>query len=152
MKTSFPLFALLGSLCAGLIAAPGSAKDNEHKHKGGPNGGKLFGQVQPHAEFLVQKDRTVAISFYDEAMKLVPVGAQTATLVAETKAGKTKIEFERKGNVLVSKGTLPEGDGYNLVLQFKQAAEAKPQNFRFKFETHDCGECRRMEYACTCDH
>lgn len=152
MKKSFPLFALLGALCAGLFAAPSSAKDTEHKHKGGPNGGRLFGQVQPHAEFLVQKDRTVAISFYDEAMKLVPVGAQTATLVAETKAGKTKIEFERKGNVLVSKGTLPEGDGYNLVLQFKQAAEAKPQNFRFKFETHDCGECRRMEYACTCDH
>ena len=152
MKTSFPLFALLGALCAGLFAAPSSAKDTEHKHKGGPNGGRLFGQVQPHAEFLVQKDRTVAISFYDEAMKLVPVGAQTATLVAETKAGKTKIEFERKGNVLVSKGTLPEGDGYNLVLQFKQTAEAKPQNFRFKFETHDCGECRRMEYACTCDH
>ena len=152
MNTSFPLFALLGALCAGLFAAPSSAKDTEHKHKGGPNGGRLFGQVQPHAEFLVQKDRTVAISFYDEAMKLVPVGAQTATLVAETKAGKTKIEFERKGNVLVSKGTLPEGDGYNLVLQFKQAAEAKPQNFRFKFETHDCGECRRMEYACTCDH
>ncbi len=152
MKKSFPLFALLGALCAGLFAAPSSAKDTEHKHKGGPNGGRLFGQVQPHAEFLVQKDRTVAISFYDEAMKLVPVGAQTATLVAETKAGKTKIEFERKGNALVSKGTLPEGDGYNLVLQFKQAAEAKPQNFRFKFETHDCGECRRMEYACTCDH
>ncbi len=152
MKTSFPLFALLGALSAGLFAAPGSAKDTEHKHSGGPNGGRLFGQVQPHAEFLVQKDRTVAISFYDEAMKLVPVGAQTATLVAETIAGKTKIEFERKGNVLVSKSTLPEGDGYNLVLQFKQAAEAKPQNFRFKFETHDCGKCRRMEYACTCDH
>lgn len=94
----------------------------------------------------------MAISFYNEAMKLVPAEAQTATLVAETKSGKTKIEFERKGNVLVSKGTLPEGDGYNLVLQFKQTAEAKPQNFRFKFETHDCGECRRMEYACTCDH
>ena len=128
-----------------MIAIPAAARDDEHKHNGGPNGGKLFGQVQPHAEFLVQKDRTVTISFYDEAMKPVPAAAQTATLVAETKAGKTKIEFERKG-------TLPDGDGYNLVLQFKQAADAKPQNFRFKFETHVCGECRRMEYACTCDH
>ena len=152
MKNLLPLFAIVGALCTGMITTPASAKDDEHKHNGGPNGGKLFGQVQPHAEFLVQKDRTVAISFYDEAMKLVPVAAQTATLVADTKAGKTKIEFERKGNVLVSKGTLPEGDGYNLVLQFKQTPEAKPQNFRFKFETHDCGECRRMEYACTCDH
>ena len=143
---------MLGVFCAGLIATTAAARGDEHKHNGGPNGGKLFGQVQPHAEFLVQKDRTVTISFYDEAMKPVPAAAQTATLVAETKAGKTKIEFERKGKVLVSKGTLPDGDGYNLVLQFKQAADAKPQNFRFKFETHVCGECRRMEYACTCDH
>lgn len=152
MKTLLLLFTIAGALCAGMFTTPASAKDDEHKHSGGPNGGKLFGQVQPHAEFLVQKDRTVAISFYDEAMKLVPAEAQTATLVAETKAGKTRIEFERKGSVLVSKGTLPEGDGYNLVLQFKQTAEAKPQNFRFKFETHDCGECRRMEYACICGH
>jgi len=54
--------------------------------------------------------------------------------------------------VLVSKTKLPDGDGYNVVVQFKQAAAAKPQNFRFKLETHTCGGCKRAEYACTCDH
>ena len=43
-------------------------------------------------------------------------------------------------------------DGYNLVVQFKQTADAKPQNFRFKLDLHTCGGCKRAEYACTCGH
>jgi hypothetical protein len=61
------------------------------------------------------------------------------------------VEFEKKGDVLVSKTKLPEGDGYNVVVQFKLTADAKPQNFRFKLETHTCGGCKRAEYSCTCD-
>jgi hypothetical protein len=52
----------------------------------------------------------------------------------------------------VSKTKLPEGDGYNLVVQLRQTADAKPQNFHFKLETHVCGECKRAEYACICGH
>ena len=59
---------------------------------------------------------------------------------------------EKKGDVLVSESKLPEGDGYNVVVQFKQTAESKPQNFRFKLDMHTCsGTCKRAEYACTCD-
>ena len=57
------------------------------------------------------------------------------TVIADAKGGKATVEFEKKGDVLVSKTKLPEGDGYNLVVQFKQTADAKPQNFRFKLET-----------------
>jgi hypothetical protein len=85
-------------------------------------------------------------------MKTVPPTTQTVTAIADAKNGKTKLEFEKKGDSLVSKTKLPEGDGYNLVVQFKQTAEAKPQNFRFKLDMHTCGECKRAEYACTCDH
>ena len=49
-------------------------------------------------------------------------------------------------------GKLPEGDGDNVVVQFKQTAEAKPQNFRFKLDLVMCGECKRPEYACICEH
>jgi hypothetical protein len=52
--------------------------------------------------------------------------------------------------VLVSKTKLPEGDGYNLVVQFRPSADAKPQNLRFKLDTHICGGCKRAEYACNC--
>ena len=147
MKTS--LLTLAGVLCAGLLTA--SAAD-AHKHLATPKGGKLLDKTEPHAEFVVEKDRTVTINFYDEKMKPVAVTTQTVTAIADAKDGKAKLEFEKKGDSLVSKTKLPEGDGYNVVVQFKQTPEAKPQNFRFKYDSHTCGECKRAEYACVCDH
>ena len=84
-------------------------------------------------------------------MKPVPVTVQSVTVMADAKGGKAMVEFEKKGDALVSKTKLPEGDGYNVVVQFKQTADAKPQNFRFKLETHACATCKRAEYACICD-
>ena len=53
---------------------------------------------------------------------------------------------------LVSKTPLPEGDGYNVVVQIKAKPDAKPKNFRIKYDTGTCGECKRPQYACTCGH
>jgi hypothetical protein len=148
MKTSLTLLTLAGVLCAGLLNL--NAADN--KQPASPKGGRLLEKTEPKAEFLLEKDRTVTITFYDAALKPVPAAAQSVTVIADAKDGKVKVEFETKGDVLVSKAMLPDGDGYNVVVQFKQAADAKPQNFRFKLETHACGECKRAEYACTCEH
>jgi hypothetical protein len=51
----------------------------------------------------VEKDRTVTLTFYGADMKPVPAQDQNATAIAETKEGKTRIQFEKKGDVLVSK-------------------------------------------------
>ena len=59
-----------------------------------------------------------------------------------------RISGEAKGG---KPAKLPKGDGYNVVVQFKQAADVKLQKFRFKLETRTCGGCKRAEYACTCD-
>ena len=147
MKATPQTILLTAALLVGLCAV--SAADK--KHLGGPKGGRLLEKTEPRAEFYVEKDRTVTITFYDAALKPVPIAAQAVTVLADAKDGKAKIEFEKKGDVLVSKARLPEGDGYNVVVQFKQTAEAKPQNFRFKLETQVCGGCKRAEYACTCD-
>ena len=147
MKTSLKLLTLAGVLCAGLLTLHAADK----KHLGGPKGGRLLEKTEPKAEFFLEKDHTVTITFYDAALKPVAVGAQIVTVVADAKEGKATVEFEKKGDVLVSKTKLPEGDGYNLVVQFKPTADAKPQNFRFKLDTHTCGECKRAEYACICD-
>lgn len=147
MKTSIKLLTLAGVLCAGLLTLHAADK----KHLGGPKGGRLLEKTEPEAEFFLEKDHTVTITFYDTALKPVAAGGQIVTVIADAKDGKTTVEFEKKGDVLVSKTKLPEGDGYNLVVQFKQTADAKPQNFRFKLETHTCGECKRAEYACICD-
>lgn len=148
MKTNLRILTLAAALCVGLFTANAAEK----KVKAGPKGGRILDKTSPKAEFYVEKDRTVTIAFYDEKLKPVPAADQTVTVIADAKAGKTTIALEKKGETLVSKTKLPEGEGYNVVVQFKQSAEAKPLNLRFKLDMHTCGECKRAEYACTCDH
>ena len=151
MKTQIRNLTLAVALCAG-IALTATAAEKDHKHKATPKGGRLLEKTEPHAEFVVEKDRSVTINFYNGEMKPVAATTQNVTVIADAKDGKAKLEFEKKGDSLVSKTRLPDGDGYNVVVQFKQAAEAKPQNFRFKLDMHICGGCKRAEYGCTCGH
>ena len=141
MKAKLKSHTIGAVLLAGLLTINAADK----KTIGGPKGGRLLEKTDPRAEFYVEKDRTVTIAFYDAALKPVPAAAQTVTVIADAKDGKAKLEFEKKGDVLVSKTKLPEGDGYSLVVQFKPTTDAKPQNFRFKLETHECGECKRSQ-------
>jgi hypothetical protein len=117
----------------------------------GPKGGRLLESEGIKAEFFVEKDHTVNIVFYDDALKKVPAESQIVTATAETPAGKTKLEFLKKGDELVSTTPLPEGHGYTVVVQIKRGIEAKPKNFRIPLELATCGGCDRAEYACTCD-
>lgn len=146
MKMKLKLIALAGLLCAGLFTATAA-----EKVQAGPKGGRLLEKTTPRAEFFVEKDRTVSITFYDASMKPVAPAEQTVTAVADAKGGKQKLEFEKKGDSLVSKTALPEGDGYTVVVQLAAKPGAKPQNFRIKYDAHTCGGCKRVEYACTCD-
>ena len=136
---------LAGVLCVGLLTA--TAAD---KTEAGPKGGRLLEKTNPKAEFFIEKDRTVSINFYDGAGKVIAPTEQSVTVIADGKDGKQKIEFEKKGDALVSKTKLPEGDANNVVVQLKQHANAKPQNFRFKADLSTCGECKHAEYACAC--
>ena len=147
MKTNIKEIMIAAALLAGLCMAGAADK----KHLGGPKGGRLLEKTEPRAEFFLEKDHTATITFYDAALKSVPATDQTVSVIADAKGSKQKVEFEKKGDVLVSKGKMPEGDGYDLVVQLKEKADARPQNFRFKLETHECATCKRSEYACICD-
>ncbi len=149
MKTHIRILTVAVALCVGLFTANAADK---HDHKVTPKGGRLLEKTEPHAEFVVEKDRSVTINFYNEEMKPVAATTQTVTVIADAKGGKETLPFEKKGDTLVSKTKLPEGDGYNIVVQFKQTAEAKPVNLRFKLDLAICGECKRAEYGCTCGH
>lgn len=150
MKANLNIYTLALTLCVGFALT--SVAADKHDHKATPKGGRLLDKTEPHAEFVVEKDRSVTINFYDEEMKPVPATTQTVTVIAAAKAGKAKLEFEKKDGTLVSTSKMPEGDGYNVVVQFRQTANAKPVNLRFKLDMHLCGECQRAEYACICDH
>jgi hypothetical protein len=149
MKTNLRILTLAAALCVGLFTA-NAADDHGHVHKAMPKGGRALNKTSPFAEFVVEKDRSVSINFYDGGMKPVAVTTQTITVIADTKAGKVTLEFEKKGDSLVSKTKLPEGEGYNIVVQFKQTVDAKPVNLRFKLLMYICGQCKQVEYACSC--
>ncbi len=151
MKTNLRILTVAIALCVGLFTATAANKD-DHQHLATPKGGRLLDKTKPHAEFVVEKDRTVTINFYNENLKPVAATTQRVTVQANAPSGKAKLDFEKQGDALVSKTKLPEGDGYTLVVQFKQTADAKPMNLRFKLDLSTCGECKRAEYACTCDH
>ena len=121
------------------------------KVKSGPRKGRILELEGQTAEFLVEKDRTVSIAFYDAAGKKQAASTQEVTVTAEAKSGKAKITFEKKGDLLISSAALPDGEGYQIVVQAKVAPDAKPKNFRIKLETHICKGCSLPEYTCTCD-
>lgn len=124
----------------------------ETKVKAGPRKGLIMDLGSKQAEFFVEKDRSISIAVYDAAMKAQPVSTEVVTATAEAPSGKAKIEFEKKGDLLVSTTKLPEGEGYQIVVQAQPAPDAKKKNFRIKLELHTCGgPCGNPEYACTCD-
>lgn len=117
----------------------------------GPKGGKIVTPEAPHVEFFVEKDRTVTVSFYDKDLKPMAPSGQVVSAVAEAKTGKVNLAFAVKDGALVSSAPLPEGEGYRVVVQVRDSAQAKPKNYRVKFHDEVCGECKRAEYACICD-
>ncbi|MDB6110278.1 MAG: hypothetical protein JWR69_2028 [Pedosphaera sp.] len=141
---------LTKTLTIGMLVLGMNLTQAAEKVTAGAKGGRLLGNESPRAEFFVEKDRTVTLTFYGADMKPVPAQDQSATAIAEAPAGKTRIAFEKKGDVLVSKAPLPAGEKYTVVLQLRQTAEAKPRNFRIPLNTAICEQCQHPEYACTC--
>ncbi len=152
MKAEPRLFTVTVALFAAIAVSALAADPQDSKHRATPKGGRPLEKTEPLAELVVEKDRGVTINFYDENMKPVAATTQTVTVLADAKDGKAKLEFEKKGDSLVSKTKLPEGDGYNVVVQFRQTPDARPRNLRFKLDLSTCAECKRAEYACTCGH
>ncbi|MFZ5496567.1 MAG: hypothetical protein ACOZE5_14680 [Verrucomicrobiota bacterium] len=134
-----------------LIAAVASATTLLAKPIPGPKGGRILTSEAPHAEFFVQPDRTVLVSFYDQELKPVAATDQIVTATVEAKSGKATLSFSPKDGALVSTAPLPEGDGYRVVVQVRDTATAKPKNYRVEYHDEVCGECKRAEYACICD-
>jgi hypothetical protein len=100
------------------------------------------------AEFFVNKERKVEITFYDAGMKPAPLADQAV----EVRVGKDVFQLERRGDSLVSANPLPAGHELLIVVRITAKPGDKPQNFRVPFHDGVCGGCQLAEYACTCDH
>lgn len=148
MKTSTPKSVALIAAIAIAFVVPSLAEDK--KPIPGPKGGKILNDDPPRAEFFVEKDHTVTLSFYGADMKPVPATTQTAVVYAEGKNGRVKLDFEKKGDALSSKAPLPEGDGYNVMVQLKSTPDAAAKSFKVSYHTEKCDKCNMAEYACIC--
>jgi hypothetical protein len=113
------------------------------KSKPVPRKGLLLDLGGKQAEFFVEKDRSISIAVYDAALKAQPPQHRSHHRHRRSPPAATvKIEFEKKGDLLVSKTKLPEGEGYQVVLQAKATPDAKTKNFRIKLLTLHL--CRRL--------
>jgi len=125
--------------------------DDKPKAVAGPKGGKMLDNEKPRAEFFVDKDRNVVITFYGDDMKPVAATEQSAVVWADAPKGRVKLTLENKDGVLVSTKALPEGDRYRVVVQLKSEPNAKAQSLKVKFDLSICDGCKCAEYACVCD-
>lgn len=141
----------LKSIALAVVALGATLSLYAEKIVAGPKGGRLLESEPYKAEFFVTADRKVEITFYDATLKPVDPGAQVVTVTAEPSSGKAKLELEKTATGFVSKTALPAGDPYRVVVQTRASADAKPKNFRVDLNLAKCGECQKVEYACTCE-
>ena len=130
----------------------GSSTHTHAKKVPGPNGGRLVTSVDPAFEFYVTEDRKAQLTFVDSAGNTVAPPSYEITLTGGDRTHPTKLLFMRKGNLLISNGSLPDGVGYPIVLQIKTAQSAKTIYERITYNEYICSGCNLIEYACTCGH
>ena len=117
-----------------------------------PHGGRIISAVEPHAEFLVTKDKKVEIRFLDAVGKVVAPALQTVTVTMGDRANPTKLAFTKDGDKLVSDKTVPEGKDLPVVLQIKVTPDSKTVSEKFNLNSAKCPTCSNAEYACSCEH
>lgn len=113
----------------------------------GPKGGRLLDSKPARAEFFVNKDRKVEITFYDADLKPVALAEQSV----EVRVGKDALRLEPRDGALVSATPLPGEHEFLVVVRITPKSGDKPQNFRIQYHDGMCGGCKLAEYACTCD-
>ena len=166
----FSACAIAGAFSVSNVLADKEGKDHEHKNektekkehdhdhdhskkKAGPNGGRLITSVEPHAEFLITKDRKVMITFVDDHNKVVaaPEGG-VVKVTGGSRSKPTRLKFSAEGKSLISNLALPKGKAIPVIVQIKTSAKGKYTLDKFNLDMSKCPGCPYLEYACICDH
>lgn len=148
---------LFTTLIALILACTLKAAEGKHDHdhaqiKAGPTGGRLITEVEPHAEFFVNKDSKVEIRFVNDDNKVVAPGNQVVSVTLGDRSAPTKLAFTKDGDKLISDKAIPSGNDIPTVLQIRAKEGAKPVNEKFNLNLEQCPTCKNKEYACTCEH
>lgn len=144
--------SLITLITLGCLGTSYAAPDHTHELILSPNGGRIVTVVEPHFEFFLQADRSVQITFLDDAGEVMPVAEQQIWLVGGDRSAPVIINFVEKGGLLVSESALPDIKNMPVVLQIKSTRDAKTAREKFYLNTSFCGSCSYQEYACVCGH
>ncbi len=147
-----PVLAAFALSATAFAHGDGHGHDKKEAKIKAPNGGRVITAVEPHAEFLLKDDRTIQITFIDDDGKVVPAADQVVTVTTGERSSPTKLTFKKSGDVLVSDGVVPAGDGFATVVQIKSSPDAKAVIAKFNLDLTNCSGCNLKEYACTCGH
>jgi len=140
-------------LTLALTFAISAADKHDHEDvKAGPTGGKLITEVEPHAEFFVNKDKKIEIRFVDDDNKIVAPAEQIVSVIMGDRSAPTKLAFTKDGDKLISDKAIPEGNELPTVVQIKAKAGEKAVTEKFNLNLSDCPTCKHKEYACVCEH
>jgi len=152
MKTKLLTMSLILAAFSFMSAAE-KPHDHDHEHaKPGPTGGRVLHEVEPHAEFFVNKDKKVEIRFLNDDLKVVAPGTQVVTATLGDRKAPTKLVFTKDGNKLISDKVVPEGNDYPTVVQIREKEGAKAVTEKFNLNLTQCPTCKYKEYACICEH
>lgn len=152
MKTKLLTTLVALTFACTLNAAEGKHDHSHEKIKAGPSGGRLITEVEPHAEFFVNKDNKVEIRFVNDDNKIVPPASQIVSVTLGDRSAPTKLAFTKDGDKLISDKPIPSGNDYPAVVQIRAKDGAKPVNEKFNLNLEQCPTCKNKEYACTCEH
>ena len=115
----------------------------------GPNGGRIleFSKDESmHGEVTV-KDGKFHIGILDKDMKPVKIDKQSLTATGGTREKPEKLAVEKDATGF----TVPVvKEKQWLILQYKEAPDAKAITARFEYETKPCPECKKAEWLCAC--
>lgn len=152
MKTTTLATLLALALLSPVVADEKDKHDHDHGVKAGPTGGRMITEVEPHAEFFVNKENKIEIRFVDDENEIVAPAGQTVSVIMGDRANPTKLAFTKQGDKLVSDQAIPAGNNHPTVVQIKTGEGVKTVTERFNLNLSMCPTCEFLEYACICDH
>lgn len=141
MKTHHLYIALLSFF---VLASVAEAKTR------GPHGGRIIETSPGHAEVLITPEQTVAVYFYDDAMKPVDLPEAEVEIITQT-TPRQKFSLAHQKDFFTSQDSVSADGGYQVVVRLKTKPVENYTNHRFLYDTAICGGCKLQEYACHCE-
>ena len=135
MNTLLKTMMVAVAVCGwGFLAGAADKHEHHHKHGPTPRGGRLLEKTEPHAELVVEKDRSVSIHFYGEDMKSVPATTQTVTAC---RIAVEKSSHHAVGAVAFSDAFFPFADGPEILINAGVTCLVHPGGSKRDSETFD---------------